>query len=204
MRSVRSSRMFCMAALVGLLGMTASSLFDARPAEPTAQPKPVSATSSRRITQLDFGSSARYPSCTEPACPSTTPKTLAVVPVPAVSVAVAAQAPAGRQEQDSRRDARCGQEVAGLDGSSACHRHRWQPGEPVPPTGDTLAAGEGRGCARDRARSGAAGASSSTPTSTCTARRCLPAGRGRDGDCSPPPAQIRTCGTTAYGSCLES
>jgi transposase len=29
-------------------------------------------------------------------------------------------------------------------------------------------------------------------------------GRGRDGDCSPPPAQIRTCGTTAYGSCLES
>ena len=23
------------------------------------------------------------------------------------------------------------------------------------------------------------------------------AGRGRDGDCSPPPAQIRTCGTTA-------
>jgi STE24 endopeptidase len=28
--------------------------------------------------------------------------------------------------------------------------------------------------------------------------------RGRDGDCSPPPAQIRTCGTTAYGSCLES
>jgi hypothetical protein len=30
------------------------------------------------------------------------------------------------------------------------------------------------------------------------------AGRGRDGDYSPPPAQIRTCGTTAYGSCLES
>lgn len=29
-------------------------------------------------------------------------------------------------------------------------------------------------------------------------------GRGRDGDCSPPPAQIRTCGVTAYGSCLES
>ena len=29
-------------------------------------------------------------------------------------------------------------------------------------------------------------------------------GRGRDEDCSPPPAQIRTCGTTAYGSCLES
>ena len=24
-------------------------------------------------------------------------------------------------------------------------------------------------------------------------------GRGRDEDCSPPPAQIRTCGTTAYG-----
>jgi hypothetical protein len=31
---------------------------------------------------------------------------------------------------------------------------------------------------------------------------CL--GRGRDEDFSPPPAQIRTCGTTAYGSCLES
>ena len=30
------------------------------------------------------------------------------------------------------------------------------------------------------------------------------AGRGRDEDCSSPPAQIRTCGTTAYGSCLES
>lgn len=29
-------------------------------------------------------------------------------------------------------------------------------------------------------------------------------GRGRDGDYSPPPAQIRTCGTTAYGSCLKS
>ena len=29
-------------------------------------------------------------------------------------------------------------------------------------------------------------------------------GRGRDEDYSPPPAQIRTCGTTAYGSCLES
>ena len=29
-------------------------------------------------------------------------------------------------------------------------------------------------------------------------------GRGRDEDCAPPPAQIRTCGTTAYGSCLES
>ncbi len=29
-------------------------------------------------------------------------------------------------------------------------------------------------------------------------------GRGRDRDYSPPPAQIRTCGTTAYGSCLES
>lgn len=29
-------------------------------------------------------------------------------------------------------------------------------------------------------------------------------GRGRDEDRSPPPAQIRTCGTTAYGSCLES
>ena len=29
-------------------------------------------------------------------------------------------------------------------------------------------------------------------------------GRGRDEDYSSPPAQIRTCGTTAYGSCLES
>lgn len=27
-------------------------------------------------------------------------------------------------------------------------------------------------------------------------------GRGRDGSYLPPPAQIRTCGTTAYGSCL--
>ncbi|WP_323547168.1 hypothetical protein, partial [Pseudomonas sp. RTS4] len=26
---------------------------------------------------------------------------------------------------------------------------------------------------------------------------------GRDGSCLPPPAQIRTCGTTAYGSCLR-
>ena len=34
--------------------------------------------------------------------------------------------------------------------------------------------------------------------------QCSVSGRGRDGDCSPPPAQIRTCGTTAYGSCLES
>src|SRR5262249_50674701 len=29
-------------------------------------------------------------------------------------------------------------------------------------------------------------------------------GRGRDGRCQPPPAQIRTCGIPAYGSCLES
>ena len=29
------------------------------------------------------------------------------------------------------------------------------------------------------------------------------AGRGRDGSYLPPPAQIRTCGTTAYGSCLR-
>ena len=28
-------------------------------------------------------------------------------------------------------------------------------------------------------------------------------GRGRDGSYLPPPAQIRTCGTTAYGSCLR-
>lgn len=27
-------------------------------------------------------------------------------------------------------------------------------------------------------------------------------GRGRDGPCGPPPAQIRTCGVTAYGSYL--
>ena len=30
------------------------------------------------------------------------------------------------------------------------------------------------------------------------------AGRGRDGDCSPPPAQIRTCGFPASGSCRRS
>src|SRR5215207_8483845 len=29
-------------------------------------------------------------------------------------------------------------------------------------------------------------------------------GRGRDEDCSPPPAQIRTCGFPASGSCLRS
>lgn len=28
--------------------------------------------------------------------------------------------------------------------------------------------------------------------------------RGRDSGYPPPPAQIRTCGTTAYGSCLGS
>ena len=28
-------------------------------------------------------------------------------------------------------------------------------------------------------------------------------GRGRDAGCPAPPAQIRTCGTTAYGSCLR-
>lgn len=31
---------------------------------------------------------------------------------------------------------------------------------------------------------------------------CCLSGRGRDGNYLPPPAQIRTCGTTAYGSCL--
>jgi len=29
-------------------------------------------------------------------------------------------------------------------------------------------------------------------------------GRGRDTNCSVPPAQIRTCGFPAYGSCLRS
>jgi hypothetical protein len=29
-------------------------------------------------------------------------------------------------------------------------------------------------------------------------------GRGRDGDCPPPPAQTRACRVTAYGSCLRS
>lgn len=33
-------------------------------------------------------------------------------------------------------------------------------------------------------------------------RNRLQSGRGRDGSYLPPPAQIRTCGTTAYGSCL--
>jgi len=28
-------------------------------------------------------------------------------------------------------------------------------------------------------------------------------GRGRNAGCPAPPAQIRTCGTTAYGSCLR-
>lgn len=47
-------------------------------------------------------------------------------------------------------------------------------------------------------------------TSRSAAFRCqlsgtmMAEGRGRDRDYSPPPAQIRTCGTTAYGSCLES
>ena len=82
--------MFCVTAIACL---TACSLFDARPVEPTAQPMSASATLTRRITQLDFGISARYANCIEPACPSTTPKTLAVVPAPAVPVAAAAQAP---------------------------------------------------------------------------------------------------------------
>ena len=93
MRSVRLLRMFSGTALPCLLGVTACSLFDARPVEAAAQPMSVSATPSRRITQLDFGSSARYASCTEPACPSTSPKTLAAVSVPAMPVAAAAQAP---------------------------------------------------------------------------------------------------------------
>ena len=93
MRSANSLRMFSMTALSCLLGLTACGLFDARPVEATAQPMLVSATPSRRITQLDFGNSARYASCTEPACPSTTSKTLAVVSVPAVPVAAAAQGP---------------------------------------------------------------------------------------------------------------
>ena len=93
MRSARSHRMFCVATLVCLLGMTACSLFDARPVEPTTQPMSASATPTRRITQLDFGTSARYAICTEPACPSTTQKTLAIVSVAAVPVTVAAPAP---------------------------------------------------------------------------------------------------------------
>lgn len=94
MRSVRSLRMFCVVVPPCLLGVTACSLFDARPVEATAQPVSASATPSRRITQLEFGSSARYANCSEPACPSTTPKTLAVASVPTSPVAVSTQAPA--------------------------------------------------------------------------------------------------------------
>ena len=92
MRSMRSLGMFCVTVLPCLLGVTACSLFDARPIEATAQPMSVSATPSRRITQLDFGGSARYASCTEPACPSTTPKTLAIVSVAAEPLTVATRA----------------------------------------------------------------------------------------------------------------
>ena len=93
MRSECSLWMFCLTALPCLLGVSACGLFDTRPVEPAVQPMPASATSSRRITQLEFGSSARYASCTEPACPSTTPKTLAIVPVTAAPVTVAVPAP---------------------------------------------------------------------------------------------------------------
>ena len=92
MRSMRSLRMFFVTVLPCLLGVNACSLFDARPVEPTTQTMSVSATPTRRITQLDFGSSARYASCTEPACPSTTSKTLAVASGPASPVAVSTQA----------------------------------------------------------------------------------------------------------------
>ena len=84
--------MLCVTALPCLLGVTACSLFDARPVEATAQAMSVSATPSRHITQLDFGNNARYASCTEPACPATTPKTLAVASGPASPVAVSTQA----------------------------------------------------------------------------------------------------------------
>ena len=44
-----------------------------------------------------------------------------------------------------------------------------------------------------------------TSTATCVVRKSLKARhRGRNGDCSPPPAQIPACGTTAPGSCLGS
>jgi hypothetical protein len=45
---------------------------------------------------------------------------------------------------------------------------------------------------------------SCAPPSDAELAYLMDKGRGREGDCSPPPAQIRTCGTTAYGSCLES
>ena len=92
MRSLRSLRAFCVTALPCLLGVTACSLFDARHVEAPAQPMSVSATPGRRITQLDFGGNARYAGCTEPACPSTTPKTLAVASGPAAPVVVSTQA----------------------------------------------------------------------------------------------------------------
>jgi hypothetical protein len=36
----------------------------------------------------------------------------------------------------------------------------------------------------------------------CNPRGYAPNDGGRDGPFGPPPARIRTCGTTAYGSCL--
>ncbi len=46
-----------------------------------------------------------------------------------------------------------------------------------------------------------AGSSAGSPISS---RRGFKTGRGRDVGFPTPPAQIRTCGITAYGSCLES
>ena len=59
---------------------------------------------------------------------------------------------AERQEQDGRRDAGRRQEAAGLDGGGQRHRHRQQPGQPVPPARHLLDAGQVRGRPGDRQR----------------------------------------------------
>ena len=62
------------------------------------------------------------------------------------------------------------------------------PGMPAPQTGLRMAGG-GTGLASD------------PPMGVATT--AVPAGRGRDRGYPLPPAQIRTCGITAYGSCLR-
>ncbi|HCY63220.1 MAG TPA: hypothetical protein DHV59_10400 [Oxalobacteraceae bacterium] len=78
---------------MALLTMSCSS--PSRQHDESGQPRHAHSYSlSRKLTQMDFGGSASYAACMEPACPAVTPKTLAVVrPVTAPPTAATPDAP---------------------------------------------------------------------------------------------------------------
>lgn len=94
----RASFVFCAcAALLCAMAVSACGAFRARTEVAVPQAQETAAVH-RRLTQLEFGREGRYAHCIEPACPTVTPKTLAVRPTSTAQapvVAASAASPVG-------------------------------------------------------------------------------------------------------------